>query len=191
VERGGAFPFPSSQPVAEGLVARGAFEQAVQEGSQIETGSAGYYRHPSAPRNIGYSLAGQPGVFPGREKLVRVYNIDEVVGNRTPLGHREFGSTDIEMSVYLERVAVDNFPVEFRGDGQCQIALSRPGRTNHRNHGPLRYVTRNRCIAGGLVLFSGQGHLSDTCHETTLYNKKVVFGLEPGAPVGRKKVKTP
>jgi hypothetical protein len=42
-----------------------------------------------------------------------------------------------------------------------------------------------------LVLFSGHGHLSDTCHETPLYNKRVVFGSNWVPPGGRKKAKIP
>jgi hypothetical protein len=95
------------------------------------------------------------------------------------------------MPVDLERVAVYDFPIEFRGDGQGQIAFPGPGWSNHRNQGLLPHVSDSRSIASGLVLFSGHGHLSDTCHETPLYNKRVVFGSNWVPPGGRKKAKIP
>ena len=83
VERAGAAGFAGRQPVAQILIARGAFEQAVQQSAQIKTGAAGHDRQLAARGNPGDGLAGQARIFAGGEQFVGIDDIDQVVGNTT------------------------------------------------------------------------------------------------------------
>ena len=146
VQRAGPPEFPGGQPVAQRLVARRAFEQAVQKSAEVEAGASGDYGEAAARRNAGDGLARQPRVFTGGEELVGIHDVDEVVRNAAPLFRRQLGGSDIEVPVDLERVAVDHFAVERFGNGQRQSALSGAGGAGHCNQRALRRIRSYRAI---------------------------------------------
>ena len=52
----------------------------------------------------------------------------------------EFGRAEVEMAVDLQGIAIHDFPAEFRGNLQCQVAFTRTGRTEDGNQRKLRRV---------------------------------------------------
>jgi hypothetical protein len=136
------------------LIARGPFEEAVQESPEIKASAPGEHRQASSRRYIGDRFAGEPGIFAGREQLIGIDDIDEVVWNATPLPEGQFGGSDVKEAEDLERVAIDDLTVEFRRDFEGQITFPRTGRTSDRNQGPLRCVIGVRTIFRGLFCFS-------------------------------------
>ena len=133
VKRAGAAAFPGGEPVAQRLVARGAFEQAVQEGAQVEAGASGHNGEAFTVRRCRPEPAGQAGIFAGGEKLVGIQDIQKMVGNPPTLGGRQLGGSDIEVAVDLQGIAIDDLAAESGGEGQGQIALAGTGRADHCN----------------------------------------------------------
>ena len=140
VERAGPAEFPGGQPVAQALVARRAFEEAVQKSAQVKAGASGNYGEAAACRNGGNGFARQAGIFTGGEEFVGIDDVDEVVGNAAALRQRQLGGSDIEVPVDLERVAVDHFAVESFRQGQRQAAFSGARGTGHCNQRALRCI---------------------------------------------------
>jgi hypothetical protein len=91
-------------------------------------------------------LAGQAGVFAGREELVGSQNVDQVMGNTTTFALRCFCSTDVEVAVDLQRIAVDDFAVKLSCNFESQIAFPRAGGSGHCNQREFRRV----CLGGRL-----------------------------------------
>jgi len=60
----------------------------------------------------------QACVFAGGAELVRIENIDQVMGNAASLGHGQFGGADVKVAIHLQGVAVDDLSIEFFGDPQ-------------------------------------------------------------------------
>ena len=56
-----------------------------------------------------------------------------MVWNATALRFGQLGRAYIEVTIDLKRIAIDYFAVELFRNRQRQVALSRPGRTGHRN----------------------------------------------------------
>ena len=100
-------------------------------------------------------FARQSRVLAGRENLVGIENVDQVMWNAPPFFGRHFGSTDVEVAVDLQRIAIEDFAVELLRDFECQIALSRAGRAHHRNQREVRHVFSGRASWGGSVV---RGH---------------------------------
>src|SRR5262249_46003061 len=108
-------------------------------------------------------------------------DIDQMVRNPSPVGHGKLRSSDIEIPENLQGITIYDFAVEFLRDFQRKVAFSRASGANDRNQGLLRHVSRSRAIAPALVLFRCHRYFLDPCHETPLYNKKVIFGSNRGA----------
>ena len=118
MERSGAPGFAGRQAVAQRLVAGRTFKQAFQQRAEVEAGTAGKNRKPAALGNLRDGCPCQACVFAGGAKLVRVENIDQVMGNAAALGQGQLGGADIKVAIHLQGVAVDNFSVEHLRDQQ-------------------------------------------------------------------------
>jgi len=75
-----------------------------------------------------------------------------VVGDRAPGGRIQLGGSDIEVAVDLEGIAVYDFSIEFRGNGQGQVAFSGARGAHYRNQGEFRHVCGNRSEMASLLL---------------------------------------
>jgi hypothetical protein len=56
------------------------------------------------------------GEIPGGEYLVWTRDVNQVVGNAPPFGFGQFSRTDLEKSINLHGIAIDNFALEFLGN---------------------------------------------------------------------------
>src|SRR5690242_20869676 len=109
-QRPGSAALSPSQAVAHCLVTRRTREEAIQQGPEVETGSPGYDRHASPSRDLRQHAPRLPGVLASGKNLIRIENVDEVVGNALALRSHELGRADIEITVHLQRIAVHYLP---------------------------------------------------------------------------------
>jgi len=86
---------PARQAGAKLLVACRPGEEPFQEGAQIEAGPADDNRQPAPARDLAELRPRQPEKIAGREDLVRVQDVEQVVGNPPPLFQRELRRTDV------------------------------------------------------------------------------------------------
>lgn len=103
---------------AQGFVAGRTFEQTVQQGLDVEAGTARYDWQAAPGLDSGEHRTGFPGVLPGTESLVRQEDVQQVMGDSMLLILWSFCGPDVEETVKLKRVAIDHFAPELRGDGQ-------------------------------------------------------------------------
>src|SRR6185436_8899689 len=96
MERSGASGFARRQTVAERLIAGRTFKQAFQQRAKVEAGATGKNRKPAAPGDLRDGYPRQACVFAGGAELVRIENIDQVMGNAASLGHGQFGGADVK-----------------------------------------------------------------------------------------------
>ncbi len=112
MERTRAAGLACRQAIAERLIADRSLKKSIEQRAQVEAGASCQNRKPAARGNFRDGSARQAGVFAGRAELVGIEDIDQVMGDTTALGQRQFGSADIKVAIHLQRVAVDNFSVE-------------------------------------------------------------------------------
>ncbi len=77
--------------------------------------------------------------------------------NAAALGGRQFGGSDIEMPIDLQRIAIDHFAVESNSYFECESAFSRPGWSRDRNQRRLGCVTAYRVDLAGLMRMGYHG----------------------------------
>ena len=135
----------------------GPFEQSIKQRAQIESGATRNHGQTPPGRDIGDCRAGQAGVLSGRKNFVRIGNIQQMVRNATTLFGRQFGGTDSEMAVNLQRIAVDYLAAERSSYFERQGAFSRPGRAGDRNQRGRGHVTGYRENSTGLMGIRGHG----------------------------------
>ena len=174
MERARAPGLPCRQPVAQRLIPDRSLKKSFEQRTQVEAGASRQNGKPAARRNFRDGRARQARVFAGSAELVGIENIDQVMGNTAALGQRQFRRANIEVAIYLQRVAVDNFSVELFRDEKCQIALSRSGRAGDCNQWPVGYV----CLYG----------VWGFCCQTPLYNENMVFEPPRGCRLAEKRV---
>ena len=165
---------PCGQTVAQRLIAYRSVEQAVQQRTQIKARASAQNRQAPAIGNLLNCVACHPRILARGEKLIGVQYVDKVVRDTAPLGNRQFRSADIEMAIHLQRIAIDDFTVEFFGEQKSQIALSRAGRAYDCNQRPRRCV-RDSSVWG-------------FCGQTPLYNEKTDFVPRRGCRAAEKRV---
>ena len=166
--------FARPQSVAQILIARRAFEKPFEQSAQVETCAARDDRQPPACRNARNRNPRNPCEFTRREQLVRVQNVDQVVRNSTPLTKRQFGGPDVKMAIHLQRIAVDDFAMEFFSNLKREVAFSGARRTTHCNQWQSPRV----------IVYS----VSGVCGQTPLYNEKMFFGPTRGCRAAEKRV---
>jgi hypothetical protein len=149
VQAAGAPHLPRRQPLAQGLVALRSLKQPVHE------------RQPPPRRNLPNRAPRHPRVFAGREKLVGIGHVDQVMGHAPPLRQGQLRRADIEMPEHLQRIAVDDLAGERLGQYQRQFTLPRSGRTGHCNQPALPRIVCirwSRLVQVALTRTPGAGH---------------------------------
>ena len=68
-----------------------------------------------------------------REHLVRFHDVDQMMWHSLSLCLRQFCRADIEMSIYLDGIAVNNLSAKRQGQINCQSRLATAGRASHNN----------------------------------------------------------
>ncbi len=63
----------------------GKLLQALEQGPQVEAAAAHHDRHPAAAFDLGERRARPPGELAGREALLRIQDVDQVVRHPAPL----------------------------------------------------------------------------------------------------------
>ena len=143
--------------------------------AEVKPGAPGDYRQAAAGCDVRDGLAGQPGKLPGREQLVGIDDVDQVVRNAAALRQRELGGADVEMAKDLEGVAVDHLTVEFFCNQQA------PGRScpslSVQPRQPVDDPVRQRVQGRGSPVFTSTDVVSPFCRKSPVYNEKVISTL--------------
>ena len=103
---------------------------ALEEGVEVEGGSAGDDGEASAQRDVVEGLAGEPDELEEMEFLVGADDVDEVVGylvGRFAVVGEVLAGADVEAGVDLPAVGGDDFAVEGPGEGDGEARLARGG----------------------------------------------------------------
>jgi hypothetical protein len=100
------------EPIAQGVNARRAGDQPVQQCTQVEPGSSHDHGYVAAGGDIGQCGAAKALVVPGGKHLVRIQNVDQMVADPTAVLGRGFCGPDVEVSIQLDRIAVDDLTAE-------------------------------------------------------------------------------
>src|SRR5438128_762143 len=95
MERARTALFASAQQGAEPFVPSGRGGKAVEQGAQVESGSADDYREVDALEQRARAV----GEFSSGEDLVRVEDIEHVMRDPVALFDRELGGSDVEVAI--------------------------------------------------------------------------------------------
>jgi hypothetical protein len=133
VEASAVAPLPSGETVAQVLIARGSWQQAIQQGAQVKPRPAGDHRDFSPRGDVCQNSPRSPCIFAGRKQLVRLGDVDQVMCDTAARFEREFSGAEVKKPVHLQGIAIHDFPAKYHRNFQCQIALTRTGRTQHGN----------------------------------------------------------
>jgi hypothetical protein len=124
VQAAGATSLASLQIRADTLVSARTGEQTLQKGAQVEARASDDERDASSMGDGTQRLAGSRGVVAGSEEFGGLDDIDQVMWNAAPLFQCQFGGTDIEVPVYLQRVATYYLAGKAFGDAQAKLSLT-------------------------------------------------------------------
>lgn len=97
--------------------------KTIKERCQIKARAAGDDRNALAVGNVADHLSCVSSVFAGGVTLLRLEHVDHMVGNAAPFELAQFCGSDVEATIKLEGVAINNFAIELLGDAQRQRAL--------------------------------------------------------------------
>ena len=100
--------FAIHQTGANPFVAFGKPRQAIQQGSQIETGASHHHRQAPAIRDLANDSAGDPRVLTSGVTVGRVQHVQQMVAYTPALRCWSLGSTHMEATVELEGIAIDD-----------------------------------------------------------------------------------
>jgi len=100
------------QTVAQWFLAFRTLEQAVGEGSQVQTGSPGDDGQVIARTDAAQGFAGEPTVITGSERMIGVGNIDEMMLQPRAFLCGGLGSAEIHAAIDRNGIAADDFAVE-------------------------------------------------------------------------------
>lgn len=122
-----ASAFALQQPCAKRLIARRRLGKPFEQGTEVESGAARYDGNASAGSDVEKCLPGKSGVGPSAEHFPRLKEIEEMMGDASPLCRRRLGGADIEAAVDLQRIAVYDLASDGPGHGQSERALAGAG----------------------------------------------------------------
>ena len=100
----------------------------MQEGTQVESRSAGDNRQVAAVRNFLQNRPRKANIFSRSANVNGIERIEKMVGYAPAFRRGHLCCPDIEHAVQLQRIAVNDFAAETFGDGQRKFALARTGR---------------------------------------------------------------
>jgi tetratricopeptide (TPR) repeat protein len=136
VEGAGAAAVESIEAGAEGGVAAGSGAESVEGGAQVESGAAGEDGQAPAAGDVVNQGAGKGGEAPGVAVPGGVEDVDKVMGDAGAFGGGQFGGADVQPAVELERIAVDDFAAEGRGEAESEGGFAGGGGPEYGNQRP-------------------------------------------------------
>ena len=98
-----------AQPLAQFIRSGWSIGQPLEQGAQVKPGAGRENRQSCPTAQAVEDVDCLPPVIAGREYLVRLDEVDQMVGNATLFGRRNFRGADVEMAVDLGRVAGQDF----------------------------------------------------------------------------------
>ncbi|MFN8091322.1 MAG: hypothetical protein U0599_03665 [Vicinamibacteria bacterium] len=139
---------------AEGLVARRALEEAVEQGAEVEARPPGHDREPPAGPDVVEGEPGRPRELGGRVALARVGDVEQVVRDRGALGRARLRGPQVEPAIDLLAVAGDDLAAALAREAQRESRLAgrgRPGDDDQRSvrsrHSAIRSAAARRITA--------------------------------------------
>ena len=134
--RNAAPPGNRLEAPAQGGVATRSGKQAARERAIVEPGPAHDHRQPAATVNVANGRRRVACVVGRRVLLGRLGDVDEMMGDAPPPGHRHLVGADVEAAEHGRRVAIDDLAVVPLGDGERQRTLAgRGGPENREDEG--------------------------------------------------------
>ncbi len=116
--------FARAEPNAEGFVPRRGGGEAVDECPEVQSGAACDDWQVSPNGDCVEQRTTQPGEIARGENLRRVGHVNQMVRDAAPLLWRQLGGADVEETIDLNRVAIEDFASETRGQAQGKLTLS-------------------------------------------------------------------
>ena len=103
------------QAVAQCLISLGTGKQAIDQSAQIKTCTASHHGQTPARGNFIQYATPQARILARREHLVRVKNINQMVGDTPACFERQLGRAGIEIPVNLQGIAIHHLALEAAG----------------------------------------------------------------------------
>lgn len=125
----------ASQLGANVLVARRDGADPGKQRAQVEAAAADHDRPAPARLDVGDRDASLAGELARRPPLARVEDVDQMVRDALALGETGLRGADVEASIRLERVGVDDLAVEGFGERHPERALAGRGRAQDDQEG--------------------------------------------------------
>jgi hypothetical protein len=123
------------QAPAEVGIARGPREEPAAERAQVQSRPARHDREaPPALDGID-RRPGQTRIVGGRELLVGIHDVDEVMRHFRPLLRAGLGAPDVEPAIHLQAVAGDDLASALAREVQGERALAGSGGPDDRHYG--------------------------------------------------------
>ena len=123
------------EPSSQGLTPGGAGEEAVEQGTQVEPRAPHHQRQIPPLVDSRQNPSTQRHVLSGRELLVRIEKIDQMVRDAGLFGLENLGGADIQKPVDLNRIATEDLTLESTGKAKRQTGFSTCGRSQDGNEG--------------------------------------------------------
>lgn len=124
VERAGASGLTMVETGAQGFIAGGAGGKSVNQSAKVKAGASGDDGDVIAGCDVAQDGASGGGEIAGSEDIRRFCHVYEVVRDSPAFGKREFGGSNIEMAINLNRVTVDDFAAKAFGNMKGEFGLS-------------------------------------------------------------------
>ena len=127
------------ESAAQGRVGGRGLEEGLAQGAQVEARAADEERRAAARLNLvnrGERVARPVGGGVGALGRDEIY---EVVRDAAPLVRRDFRRGDLDLSVDLYRVAVDDLAARAQRERDAEVALARGGRADDGDDGSLGF----------------------------------------------------
>lgn len=128
-----ALLFFSFQLCSKMFVARRAREESLPEDLDVETGASHDEYISTSSLNLRDGLFRTVAELSNIEALVWCHDVDQVVWHACPLFECGLGASDIQATIDLARIGVDDFRTETIGKLDSQFCLSRTGRADQSN----------------------------------------------------------
>ena len=122
------------QPRPQILLPRRPREQPLRQRPQIEPSPSSHNRQFASPRNLPQRSTRLPTIFTGREHLVRINHIDQMMHHSRPFFGRRFRRPQIHPAIHRHRIAADNLAAKALRQRQRQRRLPAPRRPQQQNN---------------------------------------------------------
>lgn len=144
VKRGGAALGEGAQAGAKRFITAGGGRKAVEQRAQIKASTPRNDRKSLPATDFGENLPGAAGVLAGRQLAIDASDINEVMRDAASRRQGKLGRPDIQPSIELNGIAIEDFSLERFGEKERKLALACAGGSEHGNQRPLREMGVNR-----------------------------------------------